>query len=186
MDGTCPLLFSYSYLYTYWQSLAIPICRDRCVIPSNQLQLSLFQNIFHSLPVLSFWTSSGNRPSMKVRPPHLQLLPVPTPVTNLVLRPLSSRILKIELRNFEGVDPVGWLARAEQYFALNHTREDMKIQLAVVCMTGSALHWLRWLYQRTPILSWSHFSRELLQITSWTDYWAHSMRCCLWDFPYIE
>lgn len=51
-----------------------------------------------------------------------------------------------ELPTFEGVDPIRWLVRVEQYFALNNTWEDMKIQLALVCIMGPALRQMRWLW----------------------------------------
>lgn len=70
---------------------------------------------------------------------------------------------KVELPNFDGIDPIGWLARAEQYFSINNTRDDIKVQLAVVCMKGHALHWIRWLRQRSPSILWQQLSHELLQ-----------------------
>lgn len=38
----------------------------------------------------------------------------------------------------------------------------MKVQLALVCMTRSAFHWLGWLRQANPNLLWSQFSKDLL------------------------
>lgn len=85
--------------------------------------------------------------------------PAPSPV---LLKDTSLAIKKIELPNFDGFDPVGWLTRANRYFALNYTRDDMKIHLALVCISGPTLHSLQWLHQRSLNLSWLQFSRELL------------------------
>lgn len=53
-------------------------------------------------------------------------------------------VKQIELPQFSGEDPIGWLARADQYFTLNRTPANMKVQLALfVCMDGAVLHWFR-------------------------------------------
>ncbi|KAF2316108.1 hypothetical protein GH714_041091 [Hevea brasiliensis] len=49
----------------------------------------------------------------------------------IVIDDSSLAIKKVELSNFDGVDPVAWLARVEQYFAINNTREETKVQLAL-------------------------------------------------------
>lgn len=51
----------------------------------------------------------------------------------------SLPIGKIELPTFEGTDSIGWLARVEKYFAIHHTREDLKVPTAFISMEG-------WLY----------------------------------------
>ncbi|KAJ9160432.1 hypothetical protein P3X46_025833 [Hevea brasiliensis] len=69
---------------------------------------------------------------------------------------------RIELPLFDGTDLLGWLTRAEQFFELNGTRSEHKIHLAVICMDGNTVHWLRWLRQRLPTLTWEQFSMEPL------------------------
>ncbi|KAK6123709.1 hypothetical protein DH2020_042544 [Rehmannia glutinosa] len=69
----------------------------------------------------------------------------------------------IEIPMFTGDDPIGWLARAEQYFAIQRTREDLKVATTFISMEGPALHWLRWLQQQSPTLTWEQFKSELLE-----------------------
>ncbi|KAF2324770.1 hypothetical protein GH714_016726 [Hevea brasiliensis] len=88
---------------------------------------------------------------------------IPPAANALVVEEFPMAVKKIELPNFDRVDPVGWLARAEQYFLINKTTDEMKVQLALICMEGPALHWMRWLCQRTPNISWSQLTLELLQ-----------------------
>ncbi|XP_019176297.1 PREDICTED: uncharacterized protein LOC109171686 [Ipomoea nil] len=52
---------------------------------------------------------------------------------------------RLELPTFDGGDPIGWLPRVEQYFAIHHTREDLKVPTTFINMQGPALHWLRWM-----------------------------------------
>ncbi|CAH9140159.1 unnamed protein product [Cuscuta epithymum] len=69
----------------------------------------------------------------------------------------------IKLPIFSGTDPMGWLARAEQFFAIHCTREDLKVATAFISMEGPALHWIQWLQQHNPLLSWVQFKSELLE-----------------------
>ncbi|KAG8651245.1 hypothetical protein MANES_07G105102v8 [Manihot esculenta] len=73
--------------------------------------------------------------------------------------PLSKTL---EIANFNGIDPIGWLTRAEQYFELNRSQLEFKVMMAMVCMVEGALHWLRWLQHRQPHLTWEQFSLELV------------------------
>ena len=69
---------------------------------------------------------------------------------------------KIQMPNFSGLDPLGWLARVEQYFQINHTVDLLKLQLALVCMEGTTLHWVPWLEDHSSNLSWPQFCKQLL------------------------
>ncbi|KAF2289912.1 hypothetical protein GH714_039140 [Hevea brasiliensis] len=136
--------------------------RIESLLSSMALGKSTVQEVDPSLQSPTHGTSTVH----PVTPPAIvdavgtsTLYPATQPV---VVNDSSLAIKKVELPNFDGVDPVAWLARAEQYFAINNTREEMKVQLALVCMEGPALHWLRWLRLRTPNLSWSQLTLELL------------------------
>lgn len=91
---------------------------------------------------------------------HSNILPIQQLV---IVEGNSLAIKKVEMHNFDGVDPIGWLARADEYFVLNNTREDMKVQLVLVCMEGPALHWLRWIKQHNSNIFWAQLTQELLQ-----------------------
>ena len=71
--------------------------------------------------------------------------------------------MKIQMPNFNGLDPLGWLAHIEQYFQINHKLDSLKLQLALVCMEGTALHWARWLEDRSSNLTWPEFRKQLLR-----------------------
>ncbi|KAF2295632.1 hypothetical protein GH714_033407 [Hevea brasiliensis] len=113
----------------------------------------------HSPAIGSFTVHPVTPPAVVDAVGTSTLYPATQPV---VIDDSSLAIKKVELPNFDGVDPIAWLVRAEQYFAINNTREEMKVQLALVCMEGLALHWLHRLRLRTPNLSWSQLTLELL------------------------
>ena len=49
-------------------------------------------------------------------------------------------VKKVELPSFDGGDPVGWITRAETYFEIHGSSEDVKIRLAKICMGGATIH----------------------------------------------
>lgn len=65
---------------------------------------------------------------------------------------------KVEMPDFDGTDPVGWVARTEQFFEIQSIPEETKVSLALVSMEGASL---RWLHQRNPQLTWNQLREEL-------------------------
>ncbi|GER50518.1 ty3-gypsy retrotransposon protein [Striga asiatica] len=49
---------------------------------------------------------------------------------------LKSTSKHIDLPCFDGTDPIGWIARAEQFFLVHHTKENFKVASAFICMHG--------------------------------------------------
>ncbi|CAA0824338.1 Unknown protein [Striga hermonthica] len=69
---------------------------------------------------------------------------------------------KIDLPSFDGSDPIAWIARAEQFFLVHHTRVAEKVPIALVAMSGDALYWVQGLMRRFPTIAWPQFIEELL------------------------
>lgn len=69
---------------------------------------------------------------------------------------------RMDLPIFDGGDPLPWLAQAEQYFLVNKTEEAMKVQLALIAMSGNAMFWAQWVLRRAAAISWPDFSKELV------------------------
>lgn len=86
-----------------------------------------------------------------------------SPSTIVVASPTGYFPRRLELPVFSGEDPIGWLARAEQYFELQQTPAEKKVPMALVGMDGSALHWIRWLRQTTPDMSWETLKTALIK-----------------------
>lgn len=47
---------------------------------------------------------------------------------------------KVKLPLFEGDDPVAWITRAEIYFDVQNTSDDMRVKLARLSMEGATIH----------------------------------------------
>ncbi|MCI55064.1 retrotransposon gag protein, partial [Trifolium medium] len=48
---------------------------------------------------------------------------------------------KVKLPVFDGEDPVAWITRAEIYFDVQNTTEEMRVKLARLSMEGATIHW---------------------------------------------
>ncbi|KAG6400050.1 hypothetical protein SASPL_141538 [Salvia splendens] len=68
----------------------------------------------------------------------------------------------LQLPSFDGMDPIGWLARANQQFEITGTATESRVAAAVVAMEGPALYWMTWLHSRKPSLTWKEFSEALV------------------------
>lgn len=68
---------------------------------------------------------------------------------------------KLELLLFDGTDPVGWITRAETYFEVQATPEDVK--LAKLSMNGPTIHWYNPLRETENDLTWLKLRRSLIE-----------------------
>ncbi|XP_051129728.1 uncharacterized protein LOC127250469 [Andrographis paniculata] len=67
-----------------------------------------------------------------------------------------------QLPSFDGHDPLGWVARAEQHFVLHGVPEEIKVSLARVAMEDVVLHWSRWHMMKHASAFWIEFSQALV------------------------
>ncbi|KAJ9547857.1 hypothetical protein OSB04_020400 [Centaurea solstitialis] len=72
-------------------------------------------------------------------------------------------VKKVELPMFDGDDPVGWITRAEIYFDVQGTPENIKVKLAKLSMEGATIHWFNLLWETTENLTWMKFKQALIE-----------------------
>ena len=70
---------------------------------------------------------------------------------------------KVELPNFDGSDPNGWMARAEIIFKIHDVKPEQRVDMAFVSMGGPAVHWFQCLLLQWSNLSWKKFRTELMK-----------------------
>ncbi|XP_065847563.1 uncharacterized protein [Euphorbia lathyris] len=71
---------------------------------------------------------------------------------------------KVRIPAFDGSeDPRSWLTQADLYFRVHRTQPAMKIMLAQMCMSGTALTWFARLFRDDPQLSWEVFRLKMQQ-----------------------
>ncbi|WVZ26584.1 hypothetical protein V8G54_005128 [Vigna mungo] len=69
---------------------------------------------------------------------------------------------KVEFPSFNGTNPVGWITRAETYFEVQGSTEEVKVRLAKLSMEGAAIHWFNLLQEAEVGLLWTKLKRELI------------------------
>ncbi|WVZ22625.1 hypothetical protein V8G54_001169 [Vigna mungo] len=69
---------------------------------------------------------------------------------------------KVELPSFDGTDPMGWITRAETYFEVQGSTEEVKVRLAKLSMERATIHWFNPLQEAEVGLSWTKLKRELI------------------------
>lgn len=69
---------------------------------------------------------------------------------------------KVKLPVFEGDDPVAWITRAEIYFDVQNTADEMRVKLARLNMEGSTIHWFNLLLETEDDLTWEKLKKALI------------------------
>ena len=61
---------------------------------------------------------------------------------------------RVELQVFEGVDPMGWLAKAEKFFEVQNLTAEERLKLAFISMEGSTSPWFSFWIKNSKNPSW--------------------------------
>lgn len=69
---------------------------------------------------------------------------------------------KVELPSFEGKDLVAWIARAETYFEVQKTSDEVRIQLGKLSMEAGTIHWYNMWCESTDDPSWEKLKNAML------------------------
>ncbi|PNY02722.1 retrotransposon-related protein [Trifolium pratense] len=69
---------------------------------------------------------------------------------------------KVKLPVFEGDDPVAWITRAEIYFDVQQTPDEMRVKLSRLSMEGPTIHWFNLLMETEDQLSWEKLKKSLI------------------------
>lgn len=71
-------------------------------------------------------------------------------------------VKKVELPSFDGNDPVAWIDRAETYFEVQKTSDDMQIKLVKLSMEAGTIHWFNIWRDSTDYPTWEKLKNALL------------------------
>jgi hypothetical protein len=78
--------------------------------------------------------------------------------------PRNYFIPKIDMRKFDGKDPITWIFQMEQFFDLHQVPSLQKVPIASLYLENDQFVWYQWLCERKNnyIISWSIFMDELI------------------------
>ena len=74
----------------------------------------------------------------------------------------THHIPKIDMRKFDGKDPVTWILQKEKYFDLNNVKNTQKACIANLHLEKNKFVWYRWILSRKRIINWSIFTEEMI------------------------
>ena len=64
----------------------------------------------------------------------------------------NHHIPKMDMRKFDGKDPVTWILQMEQYFDLHNVQNTQKVCIATLHLEQNTFVWYRWICSRKKIL----------------------------------
>jgi len=74
----------------------------------------------------------------------------------------NHHIPKMDMRKFDGKDPVTWILQMEQYFDLDNVQNTQKVRIATLHLEQNKFVWYQWLFSRKKIVTWSIFTEEMI------------------------
>jgi hypothetical protein len=80
--------------------------------------------------------------------------------SNFVLK--TNHIPKIDMRKFDGKDPITWILQMEQFFDLHNVPRTQKVQIASLYLEPNQFVWYRWLCSRKSLITWTIFMGEMI------------------------
>jgi hypothetical protein len=61
---------------------------------------------------------------------------------------------KIDMRKFDGKDPITWILQMEQFFDLHDVPHTQKVQIASLYLEPNQFVWYRWLCSHKSLVTW--------------------------------
>ena len=74
----------------------------------------------------------------------------------------THHIPKIDMRNFDGKDPITWILNMEQYFDLNNVQNTQKVRIATLYLEKNLFSWYRWIFSHKPLVTWLIFTDKMI------------------------
>jgi len=75
----------------------------------------------------------------------------------------TNHIPKIDMRKFDGKDPVTWILQMEQFFDLHEVQHTQKVRIAYLYLEPNQFVWYRWLCSRKTLVTWKFFMEALIE-----------------------
>jgi hypothetical protein len=70
----------------------------------------------------------------------------------------TNHIPKIDMRKFDGKDPITWILQMEQFFDLHNLQHTQKVRIASVYLEPNQFLWYRRLCSRKSLVTWTIFT----------------------------
>jgi uncharacterized protein YlaN (UPF0358 family) len=74
----------------------------------------------------------------------------------------TNHVPKIDMRKFDGKDPITWILQMEQFFDLHNVPHTQKVRIASLYLEPSQFVWYRWLCSHKSLVTWKIFMEEMI------------------------
>jgi hypothetical protein len=74
----------------------------------------------------------------------------------------TNHIPKIDMRKFDGKDPITWILQMEQFFDLHNVPHTQKVRIVSLYLEPNQFVWYRWLCSRKSLVTWTIFMEEMI------------------------
>jgi hypothetical protein len=64
---------------------------------------------------------------------------------------IQAKAVQLEFPKFDGIDPIDWVLKAQQFFSYGQIPENQKVLISAFHMEGRALQWYNWLMESAPV-----------------------------------
>ncbi|KAL9444267.1 hypothetical protein AB3S75_017449 [Citrus x aurantiifolia] len=73
------------------------------------------------------------------------------------------RFRKLEMPQFDGSNPDGWILKAERYFSVHRLTNEEKLEAAIMAFEGDALLWYQWENKKRSMMVWEEMRVLILK-----------------------
>jgi hypothetical protein len=74
----------------------------------------------------------------------------------------TNHVPKIDMRKFDGKDPITWILQMEQFFDLHNVPHTKKVRIVSLYLEPNQFAWYRWLCSHKSLVTWTIFMEEMI------------------------
>jgi gas vesicle protein len=74
----------------------------------------------------------------------------------------TNHVPKIDMRKFDGKDPITWILQMEQFFDLHNMPHTQKVPIASLYLEPNKFVWYRWICSHKSLITWTIFTEEMI------------------------
>jgi hypothetical protein len=74
----------------------------------------------------------------------------------------TNHVPKIDMRKFDGKDPITWILQMEQFFDLHNVPHTQKVRIASLYLEHNQFVWYRWICSHKSLITWTIFMEEMI------------------------
>jgi gas vesicle protein len=74
----------------------------------------------------------------------------------------TNHIPKIDMRKFDGKEPITWILQMEQFFDLHNVPHTQIVRISSLYLEPNQFVWYRWICSRKSFVTWTIFTEEMI------------------------